>query len=86
MARTDPPRWKAVPYGRVRAEAKGLPPFGPVIKGTGISRRKPSGVSLQRDRRTYDDELAPGEKRSRRREVRAAGRAEVRRIARDGGE
>ena len=41
---------------------------------------KATGVLLQRDRLTYDDELAPGEKTARRRAVRHREKAEVRRM------
>jgi hypothetical protein len=41
---------------------------------------KATGLLLQRDRLTYDDELAPGEKVARRRAVRHRETDEVRRI------
>lgn len=40
--------------------------------------RRPTGLLLQRDRLTYDDELAPGEKVKRRRAIRHAESAAVR--------
>lgn len=42
---------------------------------------RPGGLLLQRDRLTYTDELAPGEKVTRRRQVRARERDELRHLS-----